>query len=110
MHTIKTMDQFNEATGNYGGTVCLFFVLNKSQQCRAIEPMLVDECDKRNIQVLKIPVDNTEFFNLITKYGVGLLPKYVFIRGDKVLHSSYGHAPREVIQSEIEKIGESKWF
>ncbi len=110
MHTVQTMDQFNKATGTCKGTVCLFFVLNKSQQCKAVEPMLVEECSKKNIQILKIPVDNTEFFNLITKYGVGLLPRYVFIKGGKVLYSSYGHTPREVIKSAIEKIGESKWL
>ena len=108
MHTIKTMDQFNKATSNYKGTVCLFFVSDKSQPCRAIEPTLVEECDKKNIQILKIPVNNTEFYNLIIKYGVGLLPRYLFIEQDKILYSTYGRTTREVIREEIKKIGESR--
>jgi len=108
MQTIETMEQFNEATGNYEGTTCLFFVINKSQPCRAIEPMLIAECDRNDIQILKIPVDNTEFFNLITKYGVGILPRYLFIRHGEVLYSTYGRTSQEVIREEIKKIGESK--
>ncbi len=103
MRTIKTMKQFYKAIDDCKEIVCLFFVLTKSQPCKAIEPILVEECNKENIKILKIVVDNDKIFNLINKYNVGLLPKYVFIKDGKIVNSSYGFTTRIDIKEEIKK-------
>ena len=87
--------------------VCLFFSLDESQPCRAIEPILIEECNKKNIQLLKILTDNTIFFKLLDKFNVGILPRYVFIKEYKILYSSYGFVPRNYIKNIIKKIGEN---
>lgn len=103
--TVKNLTNLTNSLEVCSGTTCLFFVVKDSNPSNALEPILVSECEKASIPIIKIFVDNPCFFNLITKYKVGPIPGYVFVRGGKVLFSSYGLVSRQTIIEAIKKVG-----
>lgn len=94
---------FNINLNKHTNMVCLFFTTENHQQGKVLSEILIKECSKKNIKVLSILIQNRNLFQLVDKYGTGLLPKYVFIKKGSIIHTAYGMTSKKNIIQEIKK-------
>lgn len=90
MTRIDSFEHFKSETDGYSDIYCLLFVRPESPPCLVMERVLSILCDKNAIKLFVISVDNSDFYKLIEKYSVGLLPGYLFIKEDNTLYTDYG--------------------
>lgn len=88
-------------------TLCLFFYSAKSQQCKALWMFLSEICAERNITTLKLNVKNKDMYNIVSKHASGILPRYIFIKQNRILGEFTGFVPKKEIERNIERIKEA---
>lgn len=104
MTRIDSMEQYELETNGYNDTYCVLFLRRESPPCLVMERILSILCDKNNIKLLIISVDNKDFFSLIEKYNVGALPRYLFINGNDILYTSVGTTNMNIMEAYIKKL------
>lgn len=107
MFEIKTTEHFDSIVKEQANTVCFLFTSNGHQQDKSFTPILEYECEDNDIVLYNIEIGNKDLFNLINKYGTGLLPKYIFIKENKIIHTAYGLTSKENVRQEIKRAGDS---
>ncbi len=104
MTRIDSLEQYKLETDGYSDTFCILFVRLQSPPCLVMERVLSILCDKNDMKLLVIPVDNSDFYYLVEKYNVGILPRYLFIKEDKELHTDFGTQSIDDINKTLAKL------
>lgn len=104
MTDINNLDQFKTETEGYPGMVCLLFHRPKSPPCKVMARLLENVCAKREYKFLRLSVAEQEFYPIVVKYGVGTLPRYLFIREGEVVYSSSGTEVKYYLERELDKL------
>ena len=103
MVEIETKEHLDIELSKHTNMVCLLFTTKGHQQGKVLSKVLTNECNKKDIGVLNISINNKNLFYLINSYGTGLLPKYIFIRKGSIIHTAYGMTSKKNIIQEIKK-------
>lgn len=104
MINITSLEQYKAETAGYTGTVCVFFFRPKSPPCKVMANLLDEVCNKRQCKLLGLSVAEQEFYPIIVKYGVGTLPRYLFIRSEEVIYSSSGTEVKYYLEKELDNL------
>lgn len=102
MIKINDFKQFEEVF-NKEGLFCLFFGRQQSPTCLVMEKILNEVCKKRDYKYLYLNVSIQKFYKLIIKYNVSVLPKYVFIKNNKIIQEGVGTESKSSIEKRLRK-------
>ena len=105
MICIKNLEQYELKILNFNSLYCLLFSKINSPPCLVMERELSIICKKYSIPLFKIDCDLKELFTVIDEYNIGMLPKYLFIKNDKILYKETGTEVRFIIEKHINKWG-----
>jgi thioredoxin-like negative regulator of GroEL len=97
---VENMDMFLDEVSQ-GGTICILFSHPKSPQCKAMEYVLSSLEEKFKFKLVNVFIDNMSIADLVQKYNVGVLPKFVFVRDGVVLYSETGTQVKHILEKEL---------
>lgn len=97
---IENMEMFL-SVASQEETICILFSYPKNPQCKAMEYELSSLEEKFKFKLVNVYVNNPNMKELLQKYNVGVLPKYVFVRDDLVLYSDTGAQVKHVLEKEL---------
>ena len=104
MIDIDNLSQFKTETEGYPDMVCLLFHRPKSQPCLVMTNLLESLCAKKGYKFLRLSVAEQEFYPIVIKFGVGPLPRYLFIRNGEILYSSSGTEVKHYLEKILNKL------
>lgn len=101
---MKYVEDSTEFFGIVGAEVlsCIMFT-NGLLQCNVMEKVLSELCKEQGINFYLSDVSNIRLGKAYSSFGVGALPKYIFVKEGSVVYSDFGSARKSDIETALQK-------